>query len=125
LNETPISSTPCGVNSEIEGPAPPPSSSSTSTSRSSSRPLRSMRRSFSRVDSADSPPLPAAGSAIATSGRAPGGDAAIGAGSSASSSRSSARCSAFACTERFSSSITSATPSSVRSRTIDSTSRPT
>ncbi len=47
LNCTPISSTPCGVMIESDGP-PASSASSTSISRSSSSPRRSSLRSFSR-----------------------------------------------------------------------------
>ena len=113
------SSMPCGVITSIMGDAG--RVSSISTVRSSSFPSRSMRRSFSRV--ADSSAVGAARSVspptawMRRSMRT--------GGSSRSSRRSSASSRARTRTFSFSSSRTRLTAISVRSRMIDSTSRPT
>ena len=113
------SSMPCGVITSIMGEIG--RVTSISTMRSSSFPSRSMRRSFSRV--ADSSGVGAARSVspptawIRRSTRT--------GGSRRSSTRSSASSRARTRTFSFSSSRTMLTAISVRSRMIDSTSRPT
>jgi|GEM_PF-6980210 len=104
---------------------------STSSSRSSSRPSRSIRRNFSRVAlSFGTVPAPTGSSGfirvnelspvgpVVDSDEGPGG-------SSRSRIRSSALASASPSIRFFSSSFTMLIASSTRSRTIDSTSRPT
>ena len=111
LRLMPTSSTPCGPIISSDGALD--SSVSTSTSRSSSAPARSFSRSFSRVAERSSAPWVEAGPKPAA------------VGTSRASRRSSARAAAVAATPARISSRTSATPISVRSRTIDSQSRPT
>ena len=110
---------------------PPWALISTSTMRSSSFPSRHMVRNFSRVEPA---------SALATEFSGPGALPSPGGGAmkkpwpsvaarrggrSTSSSRSSAIFSALTLTRSISSLRTMFTPISIRSRTMDSTSRPT
>ncbi len=97
--------------------AVPRSETSTSTVRSSRPPARNIPRSFSRVPSRR-------GSPTANPVAPPEGGAALE-GKSRSSSRSSAASRALPCTSRCFSSRTRATPCSMRSRIIESTSRPT
>ncbi len=106
----PTSSIPPGENTCMNGVCR--SSTWTSTSRLSSSPARSFSRSFSREVAARS----AAPSTGLGSGRL---------GRSRSSSRSSASSSDRFLTLAISSAFTIATEVSTRSRTIDSTSRPT
>jgi len=91
---------------------------SSSTSRSSSRPALSCARSLSLVVSREA-------SGATSSRELDENGSCARRGSRTSSSRSSASCSARSCTPAVISALTMLTDSSVRSRIIDSTSRPT
>ena len=120
----PISSMPPGPNIWSVGAAAS-AFTSTSTSRASRSPARRRSRSLARVRAVASSTGAAAGSGAVVNGNVGVWGAAVGVGSSRSSRRSSARSAARSCTPASNSSRTSCTDTSIRSRIMASTSRPT